>query len=320
MNTILEQRTIFFCCAYFLSLMFLVTSSFAYEKEINALSAIMAEKIAGTDKTSVAVVDFTDLQGNVTQLGRFIAEEFSTALAGTGKGFKVVDRTHLNSIIKENKLSATGLIDPETARKLGKIIGIQALITGTLTPFGDNIRVSVKVLDAATAEIIDVTSGNIAKTQGIGDLLVRSLMTTLKNNSATAKKTVNDKVENGGLILELQGCSLAAKRIECSIQLTSKARDMELYLVGKGSRIFDQNGKKYAISEVQLADRIDDRYVKGLLVADIQTNAKVSLDGFPSSEKSISLLEIEIRVRRKSSSKEKLMFKFRDVDLLKEER
>ena len=93
----------------------------AYEKEINRLSATMAEKITQAGKSRVAVVDFTDLQGNVTELGRFIAEEFSVSLAGAGKGFKVVDRVYLKSIIKEHKLSATGLIDPTTARKLGKI-------------------------------------------------------------------------------------------------------------------------------------------------------------------------------------------------------
>lgn len=75
-----------------------VCNSSAYEAEIKKLSATIAEKIALAKKAKVAVVDFTDLQGGVTELGRFIAEEFSVALAGAGKGFKVVNRTHLKSI------------------------------------------------------------------------------------------------------------------------------------------------------------------------------------------------------------------------------
>ncbi|MCI5157244.1 MAG: hypothetical protein D3906_02195 [Candidatus Electrothrix sp. AUS1_2] len=170
-----RQRMSFFQMSLAVILSLIAASSFAYEKEINTLSAAMAEKIAKAERTSVAVVDFTDLEGNVTRLGRFIAEEFSSALAGAGKGFKVIDRTHLNSIIKEKKLSATGLIDPATARKLGEIIGVQALITGTLTPFGENVRVAVKVLDTATAEVIDAARGNIAKTQGIEELLGKGI-------------------------------------------------------------------------------------------------------------------------------------------------
>jgi len=124
----------------FISLTFLFSYSaiaMAYEKEIKNLSSTMAESIAKEGKKSIAVADFTDLQGNITELGRFLAEEFSVALAGAGKGFEVVDRTHLKTLIQEHKLSATGLIDPSIAKKLGQIAGVDALITGTITPFGD---------------------------------------------------------------------------------------------------------------------------------------------------------------------------------------
>lgn len=149
----------------------------AYEKEIKSLSSAMAEDIDKAGKKTIAVVDFTDLQGNVTELGRFIAEEFSVALAGAGKGFEVVDRTHLKSILAEHKLSATGIIDPQTARKLGQIAGVDALITGTITPFGDSVRLSVKVLATDTAKIIGASSGDIAKTKAIEELLARGIET-----------------------------------------------------------------------------------------------------------------------------------------------
>ena len=151
--------------------------SFAYEEEIKDISASMARDIADAGKKTIAVADFTDLQGNVTELGRFLAEEFSVALAGAGTRFEVVDRIHLKSIIREHNLSATGMIDPKTARKLGKIAGVQALITGTVTPFGDNVRVTVKILDTETAKIIGASTANIAKTKAIEELLARGIET-----------------------------------------------------------------------------------------------------------------------------------------------
>ena len=95
-------------------------SSMAYEKEIKDLSAFLSAQITEAGRKTIAVVDFTDLQGNVTELGRFLAEEFSVSFAGAGEGFEVVDRTHLKSIVAEHKLSLTGMIDPKTARKLGQ--------------------------------------------------------------------------------------------------------------------------------------------------------------------------------------------------------
>lgn len=170
-----KSLTTFFCILLLAFSIILPKLTLAYEQEINSLSTAMAEKIVTAGKKTVAVVDFTDLQGNVTELGRFLAEEFSVAIAGTSKGFEVVDRTHLKSILAEHKLSATGLIDPQTARKLGQIAGVDAIITGTITPFGDSIRVSVKVLDTATAKVISASTGNIAKTKAIEELLTRGI-------------------------------------------------------------------------------------------------------------------------------------------------
>lgn len=147
----------------------------SYQEEIKILSTDIAGSIAKAGRKMVAVVDFTDLQGNVTELGRFLAEEFSVTLAGAGRGFEVVDRVHLRTILAESKLSATGLIDPRTAQKLGQIAGVEALITGTITPFGDSVRLSVKVLDTGTARVIAGYSGNIAKTKAIEELLARGV-------------------------------------------------------------------------------------------------------------------------------------------------
>ncbi len=179
--------------AMLLAYLLLSASAFGYEKEIKDLSAAMAEKIAGKGKQTVAVVDFNDLEGNVTQLDRFIAEEFSVALAGAGKGFKVIDRTHLKAIIKENKLSATGLIDSATIKRLGKIVGVDALVTGTLTPFGDNMHLAVNILDKETAEIIDAITGDIAKTKAIDEMLGNEM----SSDSVVTSSTGEVKQENG---------------------------------------------------------------------------------------------------------------------------
>lgn len=150
-------------------------NAIAYEKEIKALSSAMSENIAKAGKRNIAVVDFTDLDGNVTKLGRFIAEEFSVALLSTAQGFEVVDRTHLKTLLQEHKLSTTGLIDPATARKLGQIVGVEALITGTITPFGESVRLSVKILDTNTAKLIGANTGDIPKTKAIEELLAQGV-------------------------------------------------------------------------------------------------------------------------------------------------
>ncbi len=276
-----------------------VYSASAYEAEIKKMSATMAEKIAATEKNKIAVVDFTNLQGDVTELGRFVAEEFSVALAGAGKGFKVVDRTHLKSIIKENKLSATGLIDPETARKLGKIAGVDALITGTLTPLGDSVRIAVKILDSSTAEIIDATSGNLPKTEAVNVLFATSLTAGAPVPSSEKREKENQgkplqTTEAGGFIFQLMGCKLSNKNITCSFVVTNPSKDKVLNIHGgERSTLFDFEGNEYEAGKAQIADLQEDNgYVQKRIISGIPVKSSISFVGIPEKIKGISLLEV----------------------------
>ncbi len=149
------------------------TSASAYQQEVRSTAAKLSEKITKSGKKTVAVVDFTDLQGNATELGRFLAEQMSVALASEATSFEVIDRTHLKALMAEHKLSATGLIDPQTARKLGQIAGVQVLVTGTLTAFGDSVSLATKALDASTAKMLAATSVDIPKTKAVEELLAK---------------------------------------------------------------------------------------------------------------------------------------------------
>ena len=141
---------------------------------MRVLATTISESLVKEPKKTVAVVYFTDLKGNVTELGRFLAEELSIALVGADKGIDVIDRTHLRALLQEHKLAATGVIDPLTARKLGEIAGVQILVTGTITPLGDSVRGTVKAL-AATARIIGSSIVQIPRTKAIDQLLTSGI-------------------------------------------------------------------------------------------------------------------------------------------------
>ncbi|MDO9566450.1 MAG: FlgO family outer membrane protein [Candidatus Desulfaltia sp.] len=270
--------------------------SIAYENEIKDLSSVMTVNIANAGKKTVAVVDFTDLQGNVTELGRFLAEEFSVALAGSGKGFEVVDRTHLKSIITEHKLSATGLIDPQTARKLGKIAGVEALITGTITPFGDSIRLSVKVLDTETAKMISASSGNIARTKAIEELLARGIEVATASGGRpiamrSAPPSAGKTVEAEGFIFRPVGCKRTGEKVVCTVSFINNGneeRDLQLYSRGQSrSYLYDNHGNQYPVF-VQIGHQIaklectTSMYVEQKFISQLPVNVSFIADGVKS--------------------------------------
>jgi hypothetical protein len=128
----------------------------AYEKEIHDVSLALAESLTGAMKNAIAVVDFIDPEGTVTDL--------SLALADAGKGFWVVSGPYLRKMLKSQQLSEVVLKEnPQAARTLWQVMGIEAFITGTLESRGEMIRLSLKISNTDTTEAIGECIKDITK-------------------------------------------------------------------------------------------------------------------------------------------------------------
>ncbi|WP_444997748.1 FlgO family outer membrane protein [Aliikangiella sp. IMCC44359] len=272
----------------------------AHEKEVEALSTAIIEKLQDKQKSKIAVVDFTNLDGQVTKLGRFIAEELSVSLAGKSTSIVVIDRIHLKAIIKEHKLSETGLIDPVTSRKLGKIAGIDALITGSLTPFGDNIRTTVKILNVETAQIIGAEAVHIPKTKAIEHLVNNQLSNASskhnnkKTNSVTEgspKKSYQQTKSAGSLIVNLKKCTKKSSLIKCDFIIESMKNHYSQKIYSK-SRIFDDNGNEILASNVAFGNKSSRGYVKITLLKGTPVKASLEFNNVPNETRYIKNLEI----------------------------
>jgi TolB-like protein len=284
----------------------------AYEQEVKQLSIQMAEAITKSGKKSVAVVDFTDLQGNVTELGRFLAEEFSVALAMAAKDFQVIDRTNLKTVLQEHKLASTGIIDPQTARKVGEITGVQALVSGTTTPFGDSVRLSVKVLDAATARVIGGFTADIPRTKAIEELLAKGISSTTSTTASqttapvpvgsgtSAPRAASQKEDD--FSFELKSCQWSGTTIVCKLLITNEGDDRYLTIGARSgyigftfvtsSRAFDQAGNEYQAARIRLGNKEDERAAASLLVSGVPTNAILTFEKVSADAGRVTLLEI----------------------------
>lgn len=131
----------------------------------------LARQILEANGRKVAVVDLSDLSGRVLELGRAIAEEVASLLVRTGKPLQIVDRLSMTALLREHKLTVTGLIDPKTTKEFGRISGVDVLVTGTITPLGNTVRITLKAIDTQTATILGSTTVSMQRSTGIDRLL-----------------------------------------------------------------------------------------------------------------------------------------------------
>jgi len=137
--------------------------------QLDDLAAQVAAALSGTRKTSLAVIAFSNLDGTVTELGQLVSEELLTRLVQT-RQFKVVERKMLNQILREQKLQASGLIDEESIKKLGKILGIEAILSGTVSDLGATLKINARLVNAETGIIFGAGSVSVTSNGAMRNL------------------------------------------------------------------------------------------------------------------------------------------------------
>ncbi len=101
---------------------------------VSKLTLNDVNEIPFDDRLIIGVVDFRNSTGNsdYDNLVKGITGTMISELQNTGH-FRVIERERMNSIVAELNLSLSGLADPENAKKLGKMLGVDALLIGNLS-------------------------------------------------------------------------------------------------------------------------------------------------------------------------------------------
>ncbi len=159
----------------FLLLVILPFKGTAYERDLQELSDTLIVKLDSTAQRSGTVLDFTDLQGVPTELGRFLAQELSDRLVTNGRRMAFIDRINIRHLLNENKLSEDGFINPKTSQKLGNMVGIDTVIVGTTTPLGETIRISVRAISVDTGKIVATQAASLKTTLELRELMNRGV-------------------------------------------------------------------------------------------------------------------------------------------------
>lgn len=126
-------------------------------------------------KLSVAVVEFSVMGNLGTEGGGTIVAEWLVSALGASDIYALRERVLLKKLLAEQQLSQTGLVDESThAAKIGKLYGLDAVISGSVFRWGDTITVTARLIDSDTGSIkhtAEIRTGNLNSLPGrINDL------------------------------------------------------------------------------------------------------------------------------------------------------
>lgn len=223
-------------------------------------------------KIRVAVMNF---ENNTTwawwgdNLGAAAADELATQLVQTGK-YTVVERRELASILQEQNLGASGAVTGATAAKVGKLLGVQLILTGSITSFGikrtsvgvrgiggtyanAESKVDARLVNTETGEVMVVATGQGNKRMGGG--YFRGVNAEQTFDQGVAQEALRPAVEQVVAKLTEQSGSLQSMTPAAPEGQIVSTR-AGLYYINRGQGAGIKVGQKFTVHHV--VDEIKD--------------------------------------------------------------
>lgn len=117
-------------------------------------------------KIKIGIVEFQSLNEEAKKdiLGKVFSEVLTTSFVNS-EAFKIIEREQIEKVVQELQLTQSGIIDTSSAKQIGKMVGADAILTGSVIKFGNDLRVDARIIDVESGIILTAE-----KTMGKSDL------------------------------------------------------------------------------------------------------------------------------------------------------
>ena len=252
--------------------------------------------------TRIAITEFT--YGNeFNDFTRNVQDILYTNLIQ--RGMTVVEREKIDQVLEELGKSFSGMIDFSTAAEIGKMLGVEAIVVGTVADMGNSVDLRARLVDVEKGAAITAAQIDVVKDPTISSLLGSGGRSTVYGergiNSTKTAKTIQE-VNAKNFNFKLVDWQKKGGGIYFTILVTSD-QDSKLRLYcdkyDQKTRFIDDFGNEYFSSEVQLGNFASPRDVDNTLVTEVPLKVIVSFDNISPNTKIIPLLEIKCYANKK---------------------
>jgi hypothetical protein len=98
------------------------------------------------------------------------------------RNYTIVDRQNLDLIQQEMDFQLSGEVSDESAVSIGKKLGAEIIISGSINPFGSNYRLRLRAIDVETAAIHGIQTKTILMDNTLSALLGHAVDTADTRN------------------------------------------------------------------------------------------------------------------------------------------
>ena len=101
----------------------------------------------------IAVADFVNDDGKISKLGRYMAEKLTPYFTRSDQ-FQVLERALMDKVIAEQQFQVSAFVDESSTRQIGKLLGAETIVSGTISELNDAFYFNAKVVDVSSGKLL----------------------------------------------------------------------------------------------------------------------------------------------------------------------
>ncbi len=117
------------------------------------------------------------------------------------KGMTVVEREKINQVLEELGKSFSGMIDFSTAAEIGKMLGVEAIVVGTVADMGNSVDLRARLVDVEKGAAITAAQIDVVKDPTITKIISEGKRKAIYGK-AISKSTIEGKEIIGEVLVD----------------------------------------------------------------------------------------------------------------------
>lgn len=307
MNTVRNLNSI----GTLILLLFLVAAPSRAQKSLSDGVEDLVTKLAksygeGTHG-KVAIVPLRELGGGENLLGAYIADTLTNSFFEAGYR-DIVERQMLDRALQELQLSATGMIDAASAKKLGKFLHADIVIGGTMSDLIGEVSVNCRMFAVETGQVVAVAITKIVKDDNVKGMMLTKRATAgqdperVSSTESDAEPAGQTVQEAQGISYHLKSCTYRGTTVDCELSVTALDEDAQIRVL-RASRLVDRHGNETETSYLSFSSGTSSRVRLGgfsgandagglQLVRGVARTGHLRFEGIEVSGGQVPLIEI----------------------------
>lgn len=170
---------------------------------VSWVTVLLCASLAGQDRKRIAVLDFEFgsvqrwWEGN-WDIGKGVADMIVDHLVNDGT-YSVIERSRLDAVLAEQNFSNSDRANSASAAQIGKVLGVDAIVVGSITQFG--VEKKGFSLGGIGRTVGGVGVGNVGKQEGKAKVQLTGRIINIDTAEILVSEKGEGKSERSGLLL-----------------------------------------------------------------------------------------------------------------------